>query len=332
MIAGQRIAVVIPCHNVRRHILAVLSGLGEEVDDIYVVDDACPEHSGDVVEESCQDHRVRVLRHKSNQGVGGAMVTGYRQACADGADIVVKMDGDDQMDPRVLPRLVAPIVDGRADYCKGNRFFEFDVARKMPLIRLVGNVFLSLMTKASTGYWNVVDPTNGYTAISSICLKGLDLERVHRRYFFETDLLALLGLHRAVVVDVDIPARYGNERSGLRVLRIIPEFTARHALNTTRRLLSNYFITNVSIASFYLCLGSMLLSGGALFGALRWYQGAREGVLTPAGTVMLATLPVLAGLHFLSLFLEHDLRSVPQPRQASGTHTCPNCGSAQPTR
>src|SRR5688572_26336234 len=220
------IAVVIPCYRVRRHILQVIAGLpaqveGAPIDLVLVVDDACPEGSGEHVHQHCADPRVVVLRHERNGGVGAAVVTGYREALARGATIVVKLDGDGQMDPALLPDLLAPLLRGEADYTKGNRFFDVEVVGRMPMARLLGNAVLSFMSKASSGYWTLFDPTNGYTALHAAALRRLPLEKLSPRYFFETDLLFRLNTVGAVVEDVPMPALYGEESSNLRVAREI---------------------------------------------------------------------------------------------------------------
>jgi len=195
------IAVVVPSYKVTRHIFEVVAAIGPEVDAIYCVDDACPDGSGDFIERELSDPRVRVLRHVRNLGVGGAVMTGYRQAVADGARVIVKIDGDGQMDPSLLPAFVMPILRGHADYAKGNRFWDLRQINQMPLLRRLGNLGLSFMAKASTGYWNVFDPTNGYTAIHADIAAHLPLDSISQRYFFETDMLFRLNTLRAVVVD-----------------------------------------------------------------------------------------------------------------------------------
>jgi len=159
-----RTAVVIPSYRVADHILGVIAAIGPEVDRIYVVDDRCPDGSGSLVEQGCDDRRVTVIFHETNLGVGGAVMSGYRAAIADGMDIIVKIDGDGQMDPGLIGCFVRPIIDGEADYTKGNRFFDLEAVRAMPRVRLFGNALLSFMNKLSSGYWNLFDPTNGYTA------------------------------------------------------------------------------------------------------------------------------------------------------------------------
>jgi glycosyltransferase involved in cell wall biosynthesis len=207
------IAVVLPCFRSKAHVLGVIQDIGPEVSLIIAVDDACPEQTGTHIEQNCSDVRVIVIRNSINSGVGGAMITGYREALARGADVVVKIDSDGQMDPLLLPDIVHPIVAGIADYSKGNRFFNVEGLRAMPKLRLLGNACLSFLTKLSSGYWNVFDPTNGYTAIHRVALHGLQLEKVDRRFFFESDMLFRLYLAGAVVIDVPMQSVYRDEIS-----------------------------------------------------------------------------------------------------------------------
>ena len=224
------IAVVIPCYRVKDLILDVVSRIGPECDHIYVVDDCCPEGSGEHVEAECRDERVRVIYHQANQGVGGATLSGYRAALDDGARAIVKLDGDGQMDPLMIPRLLRPILEGEADYVKGNRFFELGGLRSMPRIRLVGNATLSLASKLASGYWNLFDPTNGFTAIHAAVARALPTSKVNRRWFFESDMLFHLGTLRAVIQDVPMPAIYGDEHSSLEIRRVLFDFAWRHQL------------------------------------------------------------------------------------------------------
>src|SRR5438552_16103383 len=217
----NRIAVVIPCYRVVPAILDVLDRIGPVVEQIYCIDDACPDGSGDYIEKHCRDQRVYVVRHEQNQGVGGATITGFKLALENGADLVLKIDGDGQMDPALIPRMIDPILVGRADYCKGNRFFDVESVRTMPPVRLAGNAVLSFVTKLSSGYWNIFDPTNGYIAIHARVLAELPLHKISRRYFFESDMLFRLNSISAVVQDIPMNAAYGLERSGLRVSRIV---------------------------------------------------------------------------------------------------------------
>ncbi len=305
------IAVVIPCFKVTGQILPLIGRIGAEVSRIYAVDDCCPDGSGAHIERYCDDPRVEVLRHTQNQGVGGAVMTGYARAIADGAGIIVKLDGDGQMDPALLPQLVLPIVEGWADYTKGNRFYDLAHIARMPAARLIGNAGLSLITKASTGYWNIFDPTNGYTAINARTAARLPIERISRRYFFETDMLFRLNTLRAVVMDVPMDAIYGEEVSNLKISKVLFEFSGKHAVIFSKRIFYNYFLRDMSAATFELVAGALLFLFGAGFGIAHWIESAQRGVATPLGTIMLAALPVLIGLQLLLGFLNFDVANVP---------------------
>ena len=279
---------------------------------MYVVDDACPEKTGDLVESTISEPRVRILRHAVNQGVGGAVMTGYREALANGADIVVKIDGDGQMDPALLAQFVRPIADGYADYTKGNRFFDIASMKHMPAVRLIGNAGLSFMSKLSTGYWDVFDPTNGYTAIHRGVLAALPLDKISGRYFFESDMLFRLGTLRARVQDIPMRAVYRGETSSLSVRHAAAEFGVKHLRNLGKRILYNYFLRNFSFASIELILGSALLAFGSIFGAWKWVESVSSGVTASAGTVMIAGLSVILGLQFILAFLSFDMNSTPR--------------------
>jgi glycosyltransferase involved in cell wall biosynthesis len=312
MHSTETIAVVIPSYRVTRHILGVIAGIGPEVGRIYVVDDKCPDGSGKLVREACQDPRVTVIEHDANQGVGGAVISGYRAAIADGARVIVKLDGDGQMDASLIPSFVAPILAGEADYAKGNRFFNLEQIRAMPPVRLFGNAVLSLMTKVSSGYWDLFDPTNGYTAIHADAARYLPFDKISRRYFFETDMLFRLNTLGAVVVDVPMDAVYGDEVSNLKVSRVVTEFAAKHVRNFLKRVFYNYYLRNMSLASIQLPAGVLLFLFGVIYGGLHWLRSAQSDVATPAGTVMMAALPIIMGVQMVMAFLAYDIASVPR--------------------
>lgn len=308
---SARIAVVIPCYQVRPHILDVIGRIGAEVTSIYVVDDKCPDASGEYVRVNCTDPRVVVVFNQCNEGVGGATLNGFARAAEEGADVIVKIDGDGQMDPALLPRFVAPILAGRADFAKGNRFYNPEDVIAMPPVRLFGNAALSFMSKLSTGYWHVFDPTNGYLAIDARVFALLPRHKIARRYFFETDLLFRLNTIRAVVRDIPMTSVYGDEVSNLHVGREIARFFAGHCRNFFKRLVYNYFVRDFGLASVQLVSGLFAIAAGALFGALKWYLNATAGVDTPAGTVMIATLPIILGFQLLLSFLGYDIAAAP---------------------
>ncbi len=306
------IAIVIPSYRVTHHILGVINAIPKFVSFIYVVDDACPDESGKFVMQHNVDERVKVIFHEHNKGVGGAVMTGYQAAIKDNVDIIVKIDGDGQMDPALLPYFVEPIMAGEADYTKGNRFYDLEEIRSMPPIRIFGNAILSLMTKLSSGYWNLFDPTNGFTAIHTDICKLIPFSKVSNRYFFETDMLFRLNILRAVVVDVPMNAKYGDEQSNLKISRIAGEFFVKHVRNFFKRIFYNYFLRDLSLASIELVIGLIMLTFGVAFGGYSWIQSAHQNVATPAGTVMLAAMPVIVGIQLLLSFVGYDIASVPR--------------------
>ncbi|HEY0311017.1 MAG TPA: glycosyltransferase family 2 protein [Allosphingosinicella sp.] len=304
-------AVIIPCYRVKAHIAAVIESIGPEVCAIYCVDDACPDGSGKLIEGAIADERVKVLYHDTNQGVGGAVLTGYRTAITHGCDILVKIDGDGQMDPSLIPQFVYPIETGAADYTKGNRFFNLENVHGMPILRLVGNGALSFLTKLSSGYWNIFDPTNGYTAIHRSLGELILQRKIDKRYFFESDMLLNLYLLRAVVQDVPMEAVYGAEKSNLRIGRIVLPFFVKNVRNTARRFLVQYLIRDFSLATLEAIAGLALLAFGLIAGAVFWGRSYTAGQLATPGQVMIAALPILSGLQMLLSALNFDMRNVP---------------------
>jgi dolichol-phosphate mannosyltransferase len=307
----QKIAVVIPCYKVGLELDLILRSIGPEVAAIYLVDDACPDDSVTKF-GSCDDSRIRLIRNLVNLGVGGAVMRGYEAALADGMEVVIKIDGDGQMDPSLIPIFVAPILRGEADYTKGNRFYELEHIHRMPVMRVVGNAALSLFTKVSSGYWDVFDPTNGYTAIHASVLKKLPLHKISKRYFFESDMLFRLNVIRAVVEDIPMDAKYGNEISNLKIHKVFFEFLYRHTVNFLRRIFYNYYLRDMSLASIELPFGLLLLFFGIFLGFQNWYLAATGGPATSAGTVMLSALPIIGGGQLILAFLAYDIASVPK--------------------
>jgi dolichol-phosphate mannosyltransferase len=306
-----RIAVVIPTYKARRSILDVIASIPHLVTQIYLVDDCCPDKTGELVASDCADPRVRILRHDVNQGVGGAVTTGYQAAVADQMDVIVKIDSDGQMDPALIEFFVRPILNGEADYTKGNRFFDTNSIESMPRRRIFGNAILSLMAKFSTGYWNVFDPTNGYTAIHGRVAALLPFESINKRYFFETDMY-YLGVFRAAVRDIPMRAHYGEEVSGLKISHIVGSFLYLHARRFVRRILSQYFVRDFSFASLCLMVGLPSLLFGLIYGGVTWWQALESNAPTPVGTVMLISLSIILGAQLLLAFFAADTAAVPR--------------------
>lgn len=306
-----RVAVIIPCYRVKAHVADVIARIGPEVEAIYCVDDACPDRSGKLIEQTIRDKRVKVLYHDANQGVGGAMLTGYRQALADGHDVLVKIDGDGQMDPALVPQFVSPIELGVADYTKGNRFYYLENIKGMPVPRIIGNGALSFLTKLSSGYWNIFDPTNGLTAMHRSVGELIVTRKIDKRYFFETDMLLNLYLLRAVVQDVPMAAIYQNEKSNLKVRRVMFPFLVKNIRNAFRRFFIQYLIRDFSLATAEAVIALVLLAFGTIAGSTFWLRSFLEGQAATAGQVMIAALPILSGTQLLLSALNFDMRNVP---------------------
>ncbi|MDP3173631.1 MAG: glycosyltransferase family 2 protein [Phenylobacterium sp.] len=307
---GSGVWVIIPCYRVRSHVLRVIRKIPAWVEGVVCIDDACPEASGDFIEAEARDPRVVVVRLSQNLGVGGATMAGYAEAGRRGARVMVKVDGDDQMDLGHLAQLVAPILLGEADYTKGNRFTSISHLRHMPGVRVFGNAALSFAAKVSSGYWNIFDPTNGYTAIEASVAERLMEKRVSRRFFFETDLLYHLSTLRAVVRDVPMPARYGEEVSNLRIGAIVGPFALKHARNFFQRILGQYFVRDFNVATVELIFGLLFLGFGVSYAA-HWLWVRAEGQPASPGVVMAAALPVMIGVQFLLQAVNFDVLNVP---------------------
>lgn len=306
------VAVVIPCYRVKAQVLSVIKKIGPEVSHIVVVDDACPDESGLWAETRSHDARVCVLRLKKNSGVGGAVLAGYRKAIELGATVIVKIDGDDQMDPSLIPQFIEPITSGEADYTKGNRFFDLESLKGMPAARLIGNAGLSFITKLSTGYWKIMDPTNGYTAIDARVAAILPYSKIAPRYFFESDMLFRLNTLQAVVRDIPIDAHYADETSNLRIKKVLFEFPLKHAIRFAKRIFYTYFLRDFNAASVELVLGTLLAASGTIFGSMKWAHYSALGVAAPSGTVLLATIQVILGVQFILSWITYDVNCNPE--------------------
>jgi dolichol-phosphate mannosyltransferase len=309
---GFKIVVVVPAYNVEREIEDVLTSMPDYINHIVVVDDASKDKTSTIVKHLASlDPRVLLEQHPTNQGVGGAMVTGFRKALELRGQIVVKVDGDGQMNTEDLPDLLLPLINGEADYSKGNRFHHFQSLRQMPFIRRFGNMALSFFTKAAVGYWNCFDPTNGFLAIRTDVLNQLPLEKIHHSYFFETSMLSQLYLLGALVRDVPIPARYGHEVSNLSIRRVLHEFPRRLLACFCRRIILKNFIFDFSLESIYLLCGVPMLLAGLLYGGVNWIRFASVGVPAPSGTVVISAMLIILGFQILLAAVGLDLQAVP---------------------
>lgn len=319
MFGGKRVGVVIPAYRVEEEIAGVLRAMPAEIDHIYVVDDASPDGAAALVEKLALA-RVRLIRHERNQGVGGATVTGMKAALADSCDIIVKCDGDGQMDPLDIPGLVEPLLLGHADHAKGSRFHHFRQLKVMPAARLIGNAGLTFLAKLASGYWNVLDFVNGFFATRADVLASLPLEHLAPRYFFETDLLIRLNIAGARVCDVPMPAHYGEEKSSLSVTRALFGFPPRLFTGFCRRIFWRYIFYDVSPVAIFGAAGLLLSLFGLVFGVWEWIAHASHGLPTPLGTIMVAAVPFILGFQLLLQAIVLDIQNTPSadtpPRHA----------------
>lgn len=304
------IAVVIPAYFAEASIGNVIGGIPAYVAFIIVVDDGSADSTGKVVAQ-LRDPRVCLITHSANRGVGAATMTGFAKARELGATIIVKMDSDGQMDPAYLPRLIRPIASGEADACKGNRFLLRREIARMPLVRRLGNLGLSFMTKGASGYWNIFDPTNGYIAIHSSIIPLLDQSAIDERYFFESSLLMELGMIRAVVKDVPIPAHYGEETSHLSEWNAFFSFPPRLLKGLFKRIWLQYFLRDFGLTSIFTAVGTVVVIFGGLFGSYHWFLSSLSRTATPTGTIMIAAVAVILGIQFLLQSILLDVQNVP---------------------
>lgn len=306
------VAAVLPAFNVGRELGSVLASLPSLFTTIVVVNDGSRDATGEVADRyAALDRRITVIHHQANRGVGGAMVTGFRAALESGADIVVKIDADGQMPLWLVPELIAPLVRGEADYTKGNRFRDFAAVREMPWARRIGNVALSFLAKAATGYWHSFDPNNGFLAIRTDVLKQLPLHKIDETYYFEISMLSHLYLIGAVVKEIPMPARYAGEPSSLSIPRVMQQFPGRLLGSFLRRIAHKNFGYDFNLESLLLLLGLPLLIAGVSFGLWKWISYSEQLRAAPTGTVVLPALLIMVGVQMLVSAAQLDLAAVP---------------------
>jgi glycosyltransferase involved in cell wall biosynthesis len=311
MYAERRVAAVVPAFNEAEHVGGVIGGMPAEVDIVVVVDD----HSSDgtaQVAESVGDPRVRVLRHEGRRGVGGATVAGMQRALDLGAELVVKVDGDGQMDPRRIVDLLEPLVHGGYDYAKGNRFLHSQALRQMPVPRLLGNFGMTFLTKMASGYWHLFDPQNGFVAVTASTLRALDLGSLAPGFFFENDMLIHLNVLGARVKDVPMPAHYGDETSSLSIRRIALTFPPQLTRGFFRRIWRKYVLRDFSPIAVFWLVGLPLMFFGGLFGLSTWSYSLWSGEPASTGTVMLSVLPFLLGFELILQAIILEIRESPR--------------------
>lgn len=311
--SSSYIAVVIPAFRVGQYIAGVIRKVPSFVQTIVAVDDHSSDDTRQVLDQlALTDQRLVVIHHERNEGVGGATKSGYREALRRGADVVVKMDGDGQMNPDYIESLVAPIASGQAEYTKGNRFQGWSYLQTMPLTRKIGNLGLSFLIKLASGYWNVFDPTNGFTAISAKTLQALDSERLEQGYLFESSMLVELYMLNARITQVPMPAVYNGGPSSLSIWKSLVEFPTYLLPALVRRFVRRYVWEDFTAVSVFVILGLLSLGFGTIFGVYHWIKSIQMAQPATAGTVMLSALPIILGFQLLLQAIVLDIGNVPR--------------------
>jgi glycosyltransferase involved in cell wall biosynthesis len=308
MFDGKRVAVVVPAHDEEELVGTTIGGIPELVDRIYVVDDASTDETADRA-AATGDPRVEVIRHARNEGVGAAIVTGYKRALEERMDVTAVMAADNQMDPADLAHLVAPVARGDVDYAKANRLVTGEAWKLIPRTRYLGNAVLSLLTKIASGYWHVADSQSGYTAIAKKTIDELDLDRVYTRYGFPNDLLVHLNVVNARVRDFPSRPVYGvGERSGIKYRQVVPRISWLLLKGFFWRLKEKYVIRDFHPLVFFYAFGFFATLAGLALGIVEIvYRFAGNPV--SVGTVVLIALLLISGSQFTLFAMWFDMES-----------------------
>jgi glycosyltransferase involved in cell wall biosynthesis len=305
---GKRVGVVVPAFDEEALIAATLGGIPPLVDRIIVVDDGSTDRTRERALE-LGDPRVEVLEHERRSGVGAATLTGYRRALDDGLDVVVVMNGDNQMDPGDLPALVEPVARGELDYAKANRLATGQAWQLIPKTRFFGNAILSMLTKVASGYWHVADSQSGYTVVSREMLGQLDLDHIYTNYGFPNDMLVHLNVWNARVRDFPSRPIYGvGERSNMRYRHVVPRIAWLLVRGFFWRLWEKYVKRDFHPLVFFYVMGFIATVSGVLLGLV--VVGYRiAGYSIPIATVVLVALLVISGLQFTLFAMWFDMET-----------------------
>lgn len=307
---SKLIAVVVPAYNEELLIGETLSGIPDYVARVYAVDDGSSDRTGEIIDGyACRDPRIVPIHHNPNKGVGAAITAGYRRAVEDGMDIAAVMAGDNQMDPAQLTSLLDPIVDGRADYTKGNRLISEAYRTGMSQWRSFGNSLLTFLTKVASGYWQMMDPQNGYTAISTKALAELPLDDVYQGYGYCNNLLVWMNIHGMRVQDVAIPARYGREKSKICYSTYIPRVSKLLLCNFFFRLKTKYILMGFHPLAFFYAAGVVLVLLGLLGGAIALWERLVMGYAVLFVHGVLSFLMFMMGMQFLLFAMLFDMQA-----------------------
>jgi len=308
MYKEKKVGVVVPAHNEQKHIAKVVDTMPGIVDKIIVVDDCSKDKTLKILKEkkSVQGNRLLIIRHKKNQGVGGAIVTGYKESVKIGMDLVAVMAGDGQMDPDDLLNLLDPIADGKADYAKGNRLLHKSVKKNMPQLRFFGNSLLTIFNKIATGYWKTMDPQCGYTVISKEVLEMIPLDDIYPWYGVPNDILTILNTYNLRVTDVVINPVYADEKSGIRLYSYVPKVSILLLKRFFWRMKEKYLFRDFHPLALFYLFGFMLLPTGLLYGAYLLYSRIFLGILS-INAILLCIFLLIMGFQFLFFGMLFDM-------------------------
>jgi len=297
MYKGKQIGVVMPAYNESGIVGEVIRGVPDFVDRVYVVDDCSTDGTFEEIRQTIEElegasveesqlaasdggqpyDRFVPIRHKQNRGVGRAIKTGYFRAQEDGIDIVAVMAGDGQMDPDLLNEIIDPIARGVADYSKGNRLLNDSFCEGMSRWRLFGNSLLTLLTKISSGYWKMMDPQNGYTAISREAIMQLPMNDIYDGFGFANDLLVKLNVYEMEIADVSMPARYEDETSHINYSTFVPVLSWLLLKSFLWRLKTRYVVRDFHPLVLFYFFGTLMSATGTFLGGWSIWKKTTAG-------------------------------------------------------
>jgi len=305
---NHSIAVVVPCYKVEKQIQKVVAEIPDYVASIILVNDASPDNTGEIIDQLAKENsKITVVHHPKNQGVGGAMITGFQEAVQQNMEVTIKIDGDGQMDVAFFDKILNAIFEKKYDFAKGNRFFDRKMIGKMPAVRRIGNIGMGFLIKMSSGYWHVFDPANGFFGIHSSVLKRIDFERLSKRFFFESSLLIELYYAGAQIKDIPMPAIYADEKSNLSIWKTLITFPRKLFKAFIRRIWLRYFIYDFNIGSLFILFGVPLFFFGIIFGIIKWIHYGNLHVASPTGTIMISVISLVLGFQMLLAAIQYDI-------------------------
>jgi dolichol-phosphate mannosyltransferase len=314
MIHGKKISIVIPVYNVGDGIITLIDKIPDFIDRVYIVDDKCPINTGKKYENSDKyNNRVKVIYNNTNLGVGGAVKVGYLESIKNDYEFIVKMDGDNQMDPKQIEKLIDPLLEGYS-YSKGNRFLKKHKIKNYPLPRLYGNIFLSLFSKLSSGYWDIYDPINGFTAIKRESLIKLNLNDIDNGYFFESDMMYNLYLDNNRIKDVSVEIKYFKDQiQNMSLIKESSNFFFKNLSRIFKRIKFTYFNNNFSLGTFFISV--FILSGlfTTFYGGSNYMYYRAADIFAPTGIILISSISLL--LTFLSLAFSLVIDNVNNPNR-----------------